>query len=304
MEASTSQACVFILTTYDDGERNKFNDSTFRLRVPFKPNANKQYKVTINECLFHNNEPLLKKDEDYLLFTFHPSSAVYATHTEEFVMNTNVFVNSREDECKAIHSLIYESGVGADVNYLKRNNDPSRPTYIQDIKLYDENNTPYDYKTKQDQLKLFARLEITLTPIGKEWLTKYGNSISIQYSTNYGYLLNNLRSSELYGDIDRANGKCSFTFNNLRCGGPYLYVLKTPLKATVPTYNAINQGYNVVACVYNTVGYHNQVIQMSSSMEVVTRDLSNLRIELVNDQYEKVDIKSPMYIQITVSNAP
>lgn len=37
-------------------------------------------------------------------------------------------------------------------------------------------------------------------------------------------------------------------------------------------------------------------------MEVVSNDLSNLRIELVNDQYEQVLIKSPMYIQITVSN--
>lgn len=41
---------------------------------------------------------------------------------------------------------------------------------------------------------------------------------------------------------------------------------------------------------------------MCSSMEVVSNDLSNLRIELVNDQYEQVLIKSPMYIQITVSN--
>ena len=302
MEASTSQACVFILTTYDDGERNKFNDSTFRLRVPFKPNANKQYKVTINECLFHNNEPLLKKDDDYLLFTFHFKDK-RSNYSETFVMNTDVFVNSREDECKAIHSLIYESGDGASSNYLVRTGVSASAAYIQDITLYDENGDKYDYKTKTDQLKLFARMEITLTSIGKSFINQI-ESISIQYSTNYGYLLNNLRSSELYGDIDSANGKCSFTFNNLRCGGPYLYVLKTPLKATVPTYNAINQGYNVVACVYNTVGYHNQVIQMSSSMEVVTRDLSNLRIELVNDQYEKVDIKSPMYIQITVSNAP
>lgn len=302
MEASTSQACVFILTTYDDGERNKFNDSTFRLRVPFKPNANKQYKVTINECLFHNNEPLLKKDDDYLLFTFHSKDKRH-NYSETFIMNTDVFVNSREDECKAIHSLIYESGDGASSNYLVRTGVSASAAYIQDITLYDENGDKYDYKTKTDQLKLFARLEITLSAYGKSFLSNI-ESISIQYSTNYGYLLNNLRSSELYGTIDSAKGKCSFTFNNLRCGGPYLYVLKTPLKATVPTYNAINQGYNVVACVYNTVGYHNQVIQMSSSMEVVTRDLSNLRIELVNDQYEKVDIKSPMYIQITVSNAP
>ena len=303
MEASTCQACVFILTTYDDGERNKFNDSTFRLRVPFKPNANKQYKVTINECLFHNNEPLLKKDEDYLLFTYHKkkNDPVFMDSTDKFVMNTDVCVNSREDECKAIHSLVYSSAKAAD-NYLKFAGSyaDSKP-HIDEIKLYDENNVEYGFTTKQDQLKLFARMELKFGPSA---VFDRCESISIQYSTNYGYLLNNLRSSELYGTIDRKKRTCSFSFYNLRCGGPYLYVLKTPLKATVPTYNAINQGYNVVACVYNTVGYHNQIIQMSSSMEVVAKDLSNLRIELVNDQYEKVDIKSPMYIQFTVSNAP
>ena len=301
MEASTCQACVFILTTYDDGERNKFNDSTFRLRVPFKPNANKQYKVTINECLFHNNEPLLKKGEDYLLFTYRmKKSTVFVDgQIDKFVMNTDVCVNSREDECKAIHSLVYSKAEAAD-NYLVYDGD-KRTSTIKEIKLYDENNVEYGFTTKQDQLKLFARMELKFdTGMFFDQI----ESISMQYSTNYGYLLNNLRSSELYGTIDREKRTCSFSFYNLRCGGPYLYVLKTPLKATVPTYNAINQGYNVVACVYNTVGYHNQVIQMSSSMEVVTRDLSNLRIELVNDQYEKVDIKSPVYIQITVSNAP
>ena len=143
MEASTCQACVFILTTYDDGERNKFNDSTFRLRVPFKPNANKQYKVTINECLFHNNEPLLKKDEDYLLFTFH-GDFPRGPYVEKFVMNTDVSVNSREDECKAIHSLVYGSGPGAS-NYLQYIGD-DKPYLIKDIKLYDENNVEYGFR--------------------------------------------------------------------------------------------------------------------------------------------------------------
>ena len=41
---------------------------------------------------------------------------------------------------------------------------------------------------------------------------------------------------------------------------------------------------------------------MCSSMELVTNDLSNFRIELVNDQLEHVKIKTPLYLQITVSN--
>ena len=56
MEYSTRQAVKYILTTYNDGKTNKLYDSTFRLRPPFKPNPNGNYKVTINECLFQNNE--------------------------------------------------------------------------------------------------------------------------------------------------------------------------------------------------------------------------------------------------------
>lgn len=63
MEASTAQACKFILLTYEDGKTNHYYDSTFRLRPPFKPNANGQYSITINECLFQNNEPTLSKGD-------------------------------------------------------------------------------------------------------------------------------------------------------------------------------------------------------------------------------------------------
>ena len=68
MEYSARQAVKYILTTYNDGKTNKLYDSTFRLRPPFKPNSNGQYKVTINECLFLNNEPTLMKDVDYMEF--------------------------------------------------------------------------------------------------------------------------------------------------------------------------------------------------------------------------------------------
>ena len=71
MEYSTRQAIKYILTTYNDGKTNKLYDSTFRLRPPFKPNSNGQYKITINECLFQNNEPTLMKDHDYLEFSIY-----------------------------------------------------------------------------------------------------------------------------------------------------------------------------------------------------------------------------------------
>ena len=288
MEASTCQACVFILTTYDDGERNKFNDSTFRLRVPFKPNINWQYKVTINECLFKNNEPLLLKNEDYIEFEIITTDGRILKQI--FYVSRDIIVNSERDEVKAIKALSWsKTHKDNSFIYCIGSDNP-----ITEISLVDEDGIDY-----ADKLKTYLKMILKFDGINVR-------SVAMRYSTNYGYLLNNLRSSDLMGNVINTDGvyTCEFSFNNPRLGGPYLYVLKTPLHASVPTYNAVNQGYNVVACVYNTVGYHNQIIQMSSSMEVVAKDLSNLRIELVNDQYEKVDIKSPMYIQFTVSNAP
>ena len=292
MEATTSQACKFILTTYNDGKNNKFYDSTFRVRPPFKPNANGQYKITINECLFNNNEPTLLKDKDYLEFEFEFKDDT-ENAIERFTINRDVITNSKDDDIKIINSLKYLLNMD---NYLTQS--PEINPVIKTIEVYEDiDGIKYDinnpYLKNSAAIYIFFEDRIDVNNV---------KSVKLRYSTNYGYLLNDLRSSDILGNINIDSNSCSFKFENLRAGGPYLYVLKTPLQSTVPTYNAINQGYNVVACVYNTLGYHNQVVQMCSSMEVVSNDLSNLRIELVNDQYEQVLIKSPMYIQITVSN--
>lgn len=285
MDATTAQACKFILTTYDDGRTNKFYDSTFRLRPPFKPNANGQYKVTINECLFNNNEPTLAKDYDYMEFTI-----VYdnkASVTERFTMKKDVFTRTDKDDGKIIDVLTL------DTNYI------TAGTNVQSIRLLDADGNAYSSSGTNRYLGSMATLEVHLADV------EHVKSVAMRYSTNFGYLLNNLRASDFMGVKGKDDNDAdvfNFTFYNLRLGGAYLYILKTPLQSTVPTYNAINQGYNVVACVYNTSGYHNQVTQMCSSMEIVSNELSNLRIELVNDQYEPVPIRCPMYIQITVSN--
>lgn len=276
MEATTAQACKFILTTYEDGKTNKFHDSTFRLRPPFKPNANGQYKVTINECLFNNNEPTLRKNVDYFEFitTYNDNSKF----TDRYTINKDIFTQSDRDQKKILDIM-------KGITYVDHT-----VSKVSAINLYDGDGEEItgEYTTPTVEMRLtiadFANVK----------------SVVMRYTTNFGYLLNNLRSSDFEGT--KENGAVSFTFQNLRLGGAYLYVLKTPLQSTVPTYNAINQGYNVVACVYNTSGYHNQVVQMCSSMEIVANEISNLRIELVNDQYEPVPIRCPMYIQITVSN--
>ena len=288
MEATTAKACKFILTTYNDGKNNKFYDSTFRIRPPFPPNSNHQYKVTINECLFNNNEPTLIKDVDY--FEFEAEINDGSVKKQRFTINKDIITNIKNDDIKIIKAL----RVSPTNTDLTRTGDD----LIQEIRIYNENLIEYSETNQYISNSINMSIEIKETS-GTTVFDSIKN-LKMRYSTNFGYLFNNLRASDLI--LTKAASHFTHTFDNIRLGGPYLYVLKTPLQSTVPTYNAINQGYNVVACVYNTLGYHNQVIQMCSSMEVVSNDLSNLRIELVNDQYEQVLIKSPMYIQITVSN--
>ena len=286
MEYSTGQAVKYILTTFQDGKTNKLHDSTFRLRPPFKPNSNGQYKVTINECLFQNNEATLVKDKDYLEFTL--SDFTGTDGTVKFTINKNIYTFDKNDQVHAIKALTYNSS--ASDNYIKPD-----ATDIKQISIYNSDTGALltnDF-SQNFHISVFLNDSIAIDTIDK---------LSLKTSTNYGYMLNDLRSSEIYGVKDTTNKCFNFYFHNPRLGGPYLYILKTPLQTSVPTYNAINQGYNIVACTYNPNGYHNSNVQMCSSMEVVTNDLSNFRIELVNDQYEPIEINTLMYLQITVSN--
>ena len=284
MEASTGQSCKFILTTFDDGNNNHFYDSTFRLRPPFKPNGNGQYKVTINECLFKNNEPTLSAREDYFEFTIKYNDGT--EHTDRFTMKKDLFTFSDKDDSKVIDVLTLKEG------YIDSG------SYINSIKLRDIDGLEYPSSGSNRYLGSQATMEVHLNDVNNV------KSVAMRYSTNFGYLLNNLRSSDFIGTEGTDSGVrvFNFTFYNLRMGGPILYILKTPLQAIVPTYNAINQGYNIVAAVYNSTGYHNEVVQMCSSMNIVANELSNLRMELVNDQYEHVKLRCPLYIQITISN--
>lgn len=297
MEFSNSQAIKYILTTFKDDKGNELYDSTFSLRAPFKPNENGQYKVTINECLFQNNEPTLCKNEDYMEFT------IYLKDGTEFRVAFVVLKDLYTFDSRSITNMLTY------INYdsLSENIDKIEETFayldISRITLYNSEQPEIpltDYYSQNVLMSVFFDEIPGLVPTFKDI-----SKVKLKTSTNYAYLLNDFRN-EIWGEkyVSSDPKKCcfNFKFHNLRLGGPYLYVLKTPLRATVPTYNANNQGYNIVACTYNTNGYHNQNTQMCSSMELVTNDLSNFRIELVNDQLEHVKIKTPLYLQITVSN--
>ena len=298
MEYSARQAVKYILTTYNDGKTNKLYDSTFRLRPPFKPNSNGQYKVTINECLFLNNEPTLMKDVDYIEFIVYMKNGDYSDI--KYVVYKDLYTFDDKSKPLMLKYITYDDDSRTDY-YFRLTVVDSKGTNIAGVKkitLYDSDNPDKDLTADYYSQNIKMSLKFLYNGTAK---FSDISKVVLKTSTNYSYLLNDLRT-EIIGEEDSTNEEFNFYFHNLRLGGPYLYVLKTPLQATVPTYNSLNQGYNVVACTYNPNGFHNQNVQMCSSMEVVTNDLSNFRIELVNDQYEPIRINTPIYLQITVSN--
>lgn len=299
MEATTAQYAPFILTTFNDGKTNKFHDSTFRLRPPFKPNANGQYKVTINECLFENNEPTLAKDVDWFKITVHKTDGTSTVDT--FTIIKDIFTNSIDDDKKIIQ--VFTSSATGPYTTMVRHESTSDPKAVYSTDLFNTD-TEDAYTPATSTLGISMTLRVRLA---EAILLADVKNIELTYSTNFGYLFNDLRVSPITAEPYDASTThnhvgAKFNFINPNRGGPILYILKTPLKATAPTYNAVNQGYNIVACAYNQADFHNSLTQLPSSMEVVCNDLSNLRIELVNDQYEHVKIRSPMYLHITVSN--
>ena len=292
MEFNTRKAVKYILTTYDDGKTNKLYDSTFRLRPPFKPNSNGNYKVTINECLFQNNEPTLTKDVDYMEFTIYLKNGI--EYRNKFVVQKDLYTFDNKCFAEMLKCIKYYQNETTNIKCVNFN---PMTIYIATINLY---NSDTGTVLPEDAYPQNIKMEILLSK-GTVFNINDVSKVSLKTSSNYAYLLNNM-NAEIFGELNSDGDGFDFYFHNLRLGGPYLYVLKTPLQATVPTYNVKNQGYNVVACCYNSNGYHNSNTQMCSSMELVTDNLSDFRIELVNDQYDPVKIHTPLYLQITVSN--
>ena len=98
-------------------------------------------------------------------------------------------------------------------------------------------------------------------------------------------------------------GHYLFEFCNIRLGGAYFYIIDMPtVKTDVMTMNENNQCYNIVGCTRNTADNHNENVQFISSMMGDIDSLSNFRVRLLNDNFEPVRIRSPLYIQITISN--
>lgn len=115
----------------------------------------------------------------------------------------------------------------------------------------------------------------------------------IEYSVSFGYIFNNINISQ-----SSTNGEIIWRL--VRFNGPFNYIIKTNLIPVVPTLNELGQTYNMTLLTYNVTSRLGEYVQMASTMQCVTKNITKLKIELVNDQGDPVKITTPIYIQVTV----
>lgn len=301
------------LLTYESGN-NKFYDCSFTLRPTFKANSKGQYKITVNEALFNNTEPFINKD-DYIDFIVDNDKDETFTYRIRIKKDYYLYRQGGA-EWTAVTTLLK----GGEPNYveIKRTkkdktgiNDLTKTDFDLDIILRNDNGTEFNATNRGvNPLMYYDISNITIATGGNI------TNVKIHYSWGFVYVLNNSNNyilpitdenmkPALPSDksITSWDGHYLFEFCNLRLGGAYFYVLDMPtVKTEVMTMNENNQCYNIVGCTRNTADNHNENVQFISSMVGDIDSLSNFRVRLLNDNFEPVRIRSPLYIQITISN--
>lgn len=363
MEQTNTTSCKFILNTYEKGD-NHYEDTTFNLRVPFRPNSNNQYRVTINEIFFRNNEATIVGGKDYFEFRIYITNSTkpgilrfrhrgeddtftYQERDKKKIMDElraicSMRADTKEPQYTDFEIVQWFDGIKYE-NYPKKHDEDGKIEYVREnflnnivLSYVDQDGKKttyqgvYEFQQKMGVTPVFNHSDFTGVdedgnpiPVGDErevdssWVDNI-YKIEMSYTDNWGYVLNNMNlvvegliNDDFHYEDDEDEEEeeeevyykyADFWFYNLRINGPYIYVVDTPLTSTVNTYNANNEGYNIVALCYNTCNTHNSAVQMTSSMECTTNDLSNFRVRLLNDQFDPVPIHEPMYIQITVDN--
>ena len=299
------------LLTYESGN-NKYYDCSFTLRPTFKANSKGQYKITVNEALFNNTEPFVNKD-DYIDFIVETNLGSIFTY-RIYVKKDYYLYRQGGAEWSAVIDLLN----GTDSNYteirrLRKEKDGtiseiSDASFTLKIQLRNDNGTVFDATNRGVNPLMYYDVSDIKIPTGTV------TNVKIHYSWGFVYILNNsnnyilpiedenLKPSKPTEDTDWT-GHYLFEFCNLRLGGAYFYVIDMPtVKTDVMTMNENNQCYNIVGCTRNTADNHNENVQFISSMMGDIDNLSNFRVRLLNDNFEPVRIRSPLYIQITISN--
>ena len=334
MEETPRDSIKFVLATFDDGKNNHYYDSTFNLRVPFKPNRNGVYRFEMNEVFFKNNEPTLRKDVDWYEVNIHMNDdKVYKVR---YTVTRDIYsypdTKNFEKLLDVMRGKYYNEDtdrssdkITAADSYLRRTPiadlDKKFSTSIKLYGSYDGTFTGKDSVTgkyeKEEYItntgfKTCMRMEITIEEEGDHTDTDKTpqisnvHHISLTYSSNFCYLFNSLRADYIGTPTkaSAANQKAAnFDFYNLRTCGAYIYIVDTNVNADVKTYNANNQAYNIVAYTYNYSDVHNTPVQCQSTMTGTVADLSNFRIRVLNDQWELVPILEPVSVLCTISNS-
>lgn len=340
MNGSTT-ARKYILKTRNQGN-NKYWDTSFQLRPPFRANSCGQYKITVNEAMFQNTEPLAQKD-DYFLFeifgekdtekykfeykiTMTKDFYLYRQGGTEWGKVQNLLIGklgkadpSNPDKytyqitTKKAYRWMLDLDTGKEDWYIDA--DVNIADLVFNIAIKDENNG--NYQGKNAGVYPIMYYDIEIGPGGNNALPNdiVYKSIRMNFSWGFCYILNdtstyvyevtdnNMKPSNTDGTAIDYTKHHYFEFCNIRIGGPYEYILDAPtVKVDVMTMNEENQAFNIVGHVTNTANNHNENVQFISSMEGKVNALSNFRVRLLNDNFDPVKIRSPLTILFTVSN--
>lgn len=312
-----------VLQTRKDGNNNYW-DTTFTLRPTFRGNSNGQYKVTVNEALFNNTEPLIEKGQ-YFQWMIETSTGYKFLWKVEMKRDYYLY-RQGSDEWSSVIKLLVGALAGENGEPLYKSTlyqKPIRVRYGKDGEIEhayteDDGSFSMSISLKNEDGTSFNGTNRGVNPVmfydvyGINLGGNYGNvtKITMNYSQGFCYILNDLSVNiyEVTDDDEKPNvsdktGHHYFKFCNLRIGGPYLYILDMPtVKVDVMTMNEANQSYNIVGLAKNTADNHNENIQFISSMEGRVNSLTNFRVRLLNDNFDPVKIISPLYVQITISN--
>lgn len=125
--------------------------------------------------------------------------------------------------------------------------------------------------------------------------TETPQAFMIEYSVNFGYIFNNINKSQTSDENNQ------IVWPLLRFSGPYTYIIRANTIPEVPTLNEEGQTYNMTLLTYNVTSRLGEIVQMASTMRCVTKNISQLKIALIDDQGRFVKINSPIYLQVTIA---
>lgn len=299
------------LLTYESGN-NKFYDCSFTLRPTFKANSKGQYKITVNEALFNNTEPFINKD-DYIDFIVENDLKEIFTYRIRLKKDYYLYRQGGVEWSAVIKLLNGNNPDYEEIIRTKKDNtgaitNLTDTDFDLDINLRNDNGTVFNATNRGVNPLMYYDISDIVIPTGTV------TNVKIHYSWGFVYILNNSNNyilpitddnlkPSLPSPMTSWNNHYLFEFCNLRLGGAYFYVIDMPtVKTDVMTMNENNQCYNIVGCTRNTADNHNENVQFISSMMGDIDSLSNFRVRLLNDNFEPVRIRSPLYIQITISN--